>query len=241
MPRVLLHRALIAPLVAIVMALPSSALAAVEIPASRAAEHVDENVTVVGRVVATYASPTATVLAFAPNFAGFTATILAADRGKFPDPEERYRDRMVRLIGTVTAYRGKPEMRLSDPTQIVVVEAPGESPSPGARATLAIRVSPTPDPLAETRQSFAALNDRLDAIEARLAAIEHAIAVLGASVSEPRAPALAVGVSSAAVRATFGDPLRTSRGARGETVWVYDGGRSITFDRNGRVVAWTGF
>jgi len=219
------------------------------IPAARAADHIGETATIVGRIVAIHASPAATVLAFAANFAGFTATILAADRDKFPEPfEERYQDKAVRLTGAVTAYRGKPEMRLQDPKQIVLVDVPAESASPPARVLSPGAVSPTPDALAELRQSLAALNDRLDAIdarlggiEARLAGVERNVATIAATPPEVRAPMLALGVPSATVRAAYGDPIDTRRGARGETVWFYGAGRSVTFDGNGRVLAWTGF
>jgi hypothetical protein len=221
------------------------------IPAARAAEHVGENVAIVGRVVAIHSSPTATVLAFAPNFAGFTATILAADRDKFPQAfEDRYQDKAVRLTGAVTAYRGKPEMRLQDPTQIALVDAAAESASPVVRVLgpAAARTSPTPDALAEVRQNLAALNDRLDTIdarlggiEARLGGLERNVAVLAATPPEARAPLLAIGVPSATVRAAYGDPVEIGRGARGETIWLYGTGRSVTFDGDGRVLAWTGF
>src|SRR5262245_35177713 len=76
------------------------------IPDRRAADYVGQQVTIEGRVVATHESPLATVFAFAPNFAGFTATILAADRGRFPaDITERVNDKVVRVTGVVTAYR----------------------------------------------------------------------------------------------------------------------------------------
>ena len=88
------------------------------VPVTRAGEYVGTDATVEGRVVAVYASPLATVLGFAPNFAGFTATILAGDRAKFPgDVEERYRGKLMQLTGPVTAYRGKPEMQVRDPSQ----------------------------------------------------------------------------------------------------------------------------
>src|SRR5690242_2490818 len=99
------------------------AAAADVVPAARAGEYVGRgDVTIEGRVVAAYASPLATVLAFAPNFAGFTATILAGDRAKFPgDLDERYRGKLLQLTGPVTAYRGKPEMQVRDPSQVKIV------------------------------------------------------------------------------------------------------------------------
>src|SRR5262245_22260998 len=62
---------------------PAAAPAGPTIAGSRAGDYVGQDVTIEGRVVAIHDSPLATVIAFAPNFAGFTATILAADRDKF--------------------------------------------------------------------------------------------------------------------------------------------------------------
>src|SRR5262249_53860299 len=81
------------------------------IAGSRAGDYVGQIGPTEGRIAGIHESPLATVLGFAPNFAGFTATILAADRDKFPaDLAARVQDKNVRVTGTVTAYRGKPEM-----------------------------------------------------------------------------------------------------------------------------------
>lgn len=143
------------------------------IPSSRANDHVGQDVTIEGRVTAVHASPLATVLAFSQNFAGFTATILAADRDKFPsDLDSRIRDRVVRVSGTVTTYRGKPEMALRDPAQLVLAPPPG----PGS-----VVAHPTPAPLATTdaaaeelRRALGRIENRLEAIEGRLTTIEQA-------------------------------------------------------------------
>jgi len=143
------------------------------IAGSRAGDYVGQDVTIEGRVAAIHESPLATVLAFAPNFAGFTATILAADRDKFPsDLEARLRDRLVRVSGTVTAYRGKPEMALRDPSQLVLAPPP----APGSVA--AVRPAPaavaTPDAAAEEmRRALGRIEARLDSIDARLRAVEQ--------------------------------------------------------------------
>src|SRR5690242_942149 len=75
---------------------PTPVAPAAAVP-SRAGDYVGQDVTIEGRVAAVHESPLATVVGFSPNFAGFTATILAADRDKFPsDLEARLRDRVVR-------------------------------------------------------------------------------------------------------------------------------------------------
>jgi hypothetical protein len=142
------------------------------ISGSRAAEYVGKEVTVEGRVTAIHESPLATVLGFSQNFAGFTASILAADRDKFPkDLATRLRERVVRVTGTVTAYRGKPEMTVRDPAQLVLAPAPG----PGSVAANPAPVPvPTPEVSAdEIRRALARIEGRLEALEARLNAMEH--------------------------------------------------------------------
>ena len=226
------------------------------VPESRAADHVGKEVTIEGRVFATHASPLATVLAFSPNFAGFTATILAADRAKFPrDLEQRYRDKMVRVTGLVTAYRGKPEMTLREPSQLA--ELPGAGGTPAPEHTAGPAPSPSPDAAAEqTRRILALIEERLGALDSRLAGLEQSLeprlAALEQSLAQrggerggvgegARLPPLAVGAPVADVRALLGDPVQISRGPGGEFFWLYGGGRSVTFDRGGRLVGWTGF
>ena len=112
-------------------------------PAAGPATTSGQDVTIEGRVTAIHESPLATVIAFGQNFAGFTATILAADRDKFPsDLDARIRDRVVRVSGTVTTYRGKPEMALRDPAQLVAGAAAGTG--LGRRAHAPRRCPPRP-------------------------------------------------------------------------------------------------
>lgn len=141
------------------------------IAGSRAGDYVGQEVTIEGRVAAIHESPLATVLAFAPNFAGFTATILAGDRDKFPsDLEARLRDRLVRVSGTVTAYRGKPEMALRDPSQLILAPPP----APGSVAAHPVPApATTPDgSLEDIRRALARIESRLESFDARLRAVE---------------------------------------------------------------------
>jgi len=213
------------------------------VPASRAAEHVGTEATVEGRIVATHASPLATVLGFAPNFAGFTATILTADRAKFPsDLDQRCRGKLVHVTGLVTAYRGKPEMTLREPSQLLVVPAPNQTPVPlEAIAAAPSPVMPTPDRATqEVVQGLALISQRLGALEARVTALERALAAEQA-VARERAPALTVGATPDAVRDVLGNPVAIDRELAGGSVWRYGDGHSVTFDRSGRVLRWTGF
>lgn len=216
------------------------AAAADPVPVGRAGEHVGEEITLEGRVVATHSSPLATVLAFNPNFAGFTAKILPSDRAKFPaDLEQRFRNRLVHVSGQVADYRGKPEMTLRDPAQLVLVPAPGETPVPPNQTAAAPSPSPTPANDEATARALTLMEARLSVIEGRLAAIEQALAAQAAA--DRSGPVLAVGVPAGAVRDVLGDPVEIGRGPQNGSVWLYGEGRSVTFDRGGRVVAWTGF
>ncbi len=224
-------------LAVVAMAAARVAAAGDPVPAARAVEHVGQDVTIEGRVVATHSSHLATVLAFNANFAGFTAKILAGDRSKFPtDLDQRYRDKLVRVSGQVTEYRGKPEMTLRDPVQLAL--APGETPIPPGTATP--RTSPTPTLDETIAQTLSVIEARLGALEGRLGAIEQTLAAQ-AVAGRQEAPALAVGTPAADVRDALGDPVGISRGPQNGSVWLYGGGRSVTFDRAGRVVAWAGF
>jgi hypothetical protein len=153
---------------------PGGAPPAATIPGSRAADYVGQEVTVEGRVSAIHESPLATVLGFSQNFAGFTASIQAADRDKFPsDLAARLRDRVVRVTGTVTTYRGKPEMTVRDPAQLVLAPAPGPGsvaahPPPAPAATNDV-------PLDELRRSLARIEGRLEVLEGRVNALERAV------------------------------------------------------------------
>jgi hypothetical protein len=153
------------------------------ISGKQAGDYVGQDVTVEGRVAAIHESPLATVIGFSPSFAGFTATILAADRDKFPtDLESRVRNRVVRVSGTVSAYRGKPEMALRDPSQLILTPpaAPGSITAP----------VPTPAAVATTDASMLELRRSLARIEARLQSLENRLADLEDAADAPPAPGL---------------------------------------------------
>ncbi len=225
-----------------VVAAPAPAAAAPAVAAgpvvagSRAGDYVGQSVSIEGRVVAIHESPLATVIAFAPNFAGFTATILAADREKFPtDLEARLRDKAVRVTGTVTAYRGKPEMALRDPAQLVLT-----APNPGS-----VSAVPPPLPAAtsdgsleDIRRALGRIENRLEDIEGRMHALEDDTPASG---TVARSRTLTLGASAAEVRSVLGDPAAIDRGPAGGSLWGYGRGRSVSFDSAGRVTSWSGF
>jgi hypothetical protein len=213
--------------------------APVAIAGSKASDYVGQEVTIEGRVTAIHESPLATVLGFAHNFAGFTATILAGDRDKFPaDLDVRVRDKVVRVTGTVSAYRGKPEMVLRDPGQLVLT-----TPAPGAVTAPAVPVpvATADGTMDEVRRILLRLEQRLDVLEDRLETVEGAVADLAEAAAAQRSRSLTVGASTADVRALLGEPGIIGRTANGNPQWGYGRGRSVTFDADGRVTAWAGF
>jgi len=90
--------------------------------------HAGEIGIVEGVVVRTYYAQSSkgqpTFLDFHDPYEGyFTAVIWGEDRDKFPsEPETYYRGKMLRIRGLIETYKGAPEIILTDPSQIWVVE-----------------------------------------------------------------------------------------------------------------------
>jgi DNA/RNA endonuclease YhcR with UshA esterase domain len=97
-----------------------------KISAGEAKSHVGEKTTVCGNVVSIrYADkskgqPTFLNLDEPYPKQIFTILIWGSDRSKFGDPENKYRDKRVCVTGTITNYRGIPEITASDPTKIEI-------------------------------------------------------------------------------------------------------------------------
>ena len=98
------------------------------ITAGEAAQHIGETLTVCGHVVDTrYASSSRGRPTFLnldkpyPNQI-FTIVIWGEDRGKFGEPENKYRDKNICVTGRISSYRGVPQIQASDPKQIEIKE-----------------------------------------------------------------------------------------------------------------------
>jgi len=110
-----------------VLALCSAGLlAAATIPASAAKDHMNETGTVCGKVVGTrYLDQSPSKITFL-NFdkpypeTPFTAIISGADRAKFGEPEKAYLNKDLCVTGKIVEYNGKPEIVLTDPSQVRV-------------------------------------------------------------------------------------------------------------------------
>jgi micrococcal nuclease len=85
-----------------------------------------ERVTVTGRVIDTKNTGKACFLNFHPDWRQtFTAVIFARDFGLFPSPPEKlFLEKEVRVTGRVQEYRGKPEIVITAPSQIRIVNGP---------------------------------------------------------------------------------------------------------------------
>jgi len=98
--------------------------AAKEIPWDEAGRYYGQEATVAGKIVATHNSGKACFLNFHQNWKRyFTAVIFASDFQKFPpNPEDYYLNKQVKIMGVVKEYKGKPEIILRNPGQIVILE-----------------------------------------------------------------------------------------------------------------------
>jgi len=114
------------------MRLPSLALcfagvlAAANIPASAAKDHLNQTATVCGKVVGTrFLDQSATKFTFL-NFdkaypdSPFTAVIPGENRAKFGEPEKTYLEKAICVTGKIVEYNKKPEIVLTDPSQVKV-------------------------------------------------------------------------------------------------------------------------
>ena len=96
------------------------------ISALDAKDHIGERQTVCGDVVGSHyaarshGNPTFINLDKPyPNHI-FTLVIWGSDRSKFGEPEQLYRDKHICVTGTITEYKGVPEMAAYGPNQVKV-------------------------------------------------------------------------------------------------------------------------
>jgi hypothetical protein len=87
--------------------------------------------TVEGTIVATVNTGKVCHLNFSHKWrTDFKAVIFAEDFGKFPShPESYYRGKHVEVTGSILDYKGRPEMILTDPSQIRILDAPATASS----------------------------------------------------------------------------------------------------------------
>jgi DNA/RNA endonuclease YhcR with UshA esterase domain len=145
------------------IASPSAALAAVNvvqlIPSDQAQQHIGETTTVCGMVASgKYIDAPGrerTYLNFDRPYPNQTfAVVIPGDalaRFKTP-PETLFQGKTVCVTGLITAYRGKPEMTVDDPSQITIqgeaptFQVPSNQPEESAPAPLVPKETPSPAP-----------------------------------------------------------------------------------------------
>jgi hypothetical protein len=99
--------------------------------AAETKDHIGERATVCGKVASAHYAPGSKGQ---PTFLDldkphphevFTILIWGGDREKFGTPESRYRDTQVCVTGKITSYRGTPEIVVTQPSQIAVLQHAG--------------------------------------------------------------------------------------------------------------------
>ncbi len=110
-------------IIAILFAFKASAQT--KIPAKEAAKHINETVTITGKIFGSkfFANSNMTLLdvgGFNPN-QELTLMISGTDRPKFKGkPEDDYKGKEVTITGKIIDFKGKPEIVITDPEQIKV-------------------------------------------------------------------------------------------------------------------------
>jgi hypothetical protein len=226
-----------------------------------ALDHIGEDVTVEGEIVATHVSPLSTLLSFDKGFNRFTAVIQPAARAAFPpNPEEFYKGKLVRIRGRVIEYEKKAEIVLKSPSQIAVL--PAETPTPPADTADEQEVDDATLLNLELLRRLTAiesgLQDLADRLDLILVALEQqgqkadspATYLLPGRVPENEAPerpafehlrSLKRGMTALQVQELLGEPAFIDPNSEGGEIWYYGSGRTISFNRRGRVEAMAGF
>jgi DNA/RNA endonuclease YhcR with UshA esterase domain len=115
-----------------------AASAQTQIPAKEASKHINETVTVTGKVFngKLIASNNMTLLdinGFNPN-QDLTVMIEGTNRTKFQNkPEEELKGKEVTITGKIIDYKGKPEIVVTDPDQIKVIKSGTPAPANAER------------------------------------------------------------------------------------------------------------
>jgi len=93
------------------------------VPWERARSYIGREVTVEGKIVRTHRGKNILFLNFHPNWKKYlTVVIFGKDLPGFPDnPETYYRNKALRVRGTVTLHKDRPEIVVTSPAAITVV------------------------------------------------------------------------------------------------------------------------
>jgi hypothetical protein len=229
-----------------------------------AEQHIGEEAVVEGRVLGVHCSPLSCLLAFDPTFNRFTAVVQAKDFKEFPpDQLARYSGRRVRVRGTIVARDRKPEIVVSNPDDLKLVETKEDKEKKAADRAEAqdqvlARLDVLLDRVEALTERMVAMQERMEIVVAQLDERTQALMMMIAATPPP-APApppyvgpepqrgweamrsIKRGMAVGEVRRLMGDPLTVIPGGNGWTTWLYDGGRSVSFDGRGRAESVVGF
>ncbi len=97
--------------------------------------YVDERIVVEGTIVRTHRTPTVLYLNFHANWKRYlTLVIHSKDLPLFPkNAEAAFKGRKVRARGEIARYKGRLEMVVRDPANLVIVPQAAPGPGPGVR------------------------------------------------------------------------------------------------------------
>jgi hypothetical protein len=227
-------------------------------------QHIGEEAVVEGRVLGVHCSPLSCLLAFDPTFNRFTAVVQAKDFKQFPPDQldARYSGRRVRVRGTIVDRDRKPEIVVSNPDDLKLVETKEDKQKVAAdRAEVQDQVLARLDVLLDRVEALTermvAMQERMETLVAQLD--ERTQALMIAAATPPPAPApppyvgpeprpgweairsIKRGMAASEVRRLMGDPMGVIPGGNGWTTWLYDDGRSVSFDGRGRAQSIAGF
>jgi len=243
---------------AVTFSLAPSARAADNVVQWDAAEqHVGEEAVVEGRVMGVHCSPLSCLLAFDPTFNRFTAVVQAKDFKDFPPDQldARYSGRRVRVRGTIVDRDRKPEIAVSNPDDLKIVETKDDKQKKSAERAEAQdqildRLDALLDRVEALTERMVAMQERMETVVAQLDERSQALMMAAANVPPPPPPppytgpeqrpgweamrSIKRGMAASEVRRLMGDPMRVIPGGNGWTTWLYDDGRSISFDGRGR-------
>jgi len=247
---------------ALTFALPARAAGPV-IQWDTAEQHVGETAVVEGRVLGVHCSPTSCLLAFDPTFNRFTAVVQAKDFTRFPPDQldNRYSGKRVRVRGTIVDRDRKPEIEVSDPADLKLVETKQDRQERSAQSAEA--QDQTIDRLDALLDRVETLTERMNEMQARMETLMAQLeatsqALMVAATPPPPPPAAGPmgpgprpgwetmrsvkrGMSAGEVRRLVGEPQDVVPGGNGWTTWVYDDGRTISFDARGHAQSLVGF
>lgn len=100
-----------------------------------ASKHVSKEVIVQGTIIVTKNTGKICFLNF-DKARSFTAVVHEANYKNFPQPpESAYKRKLVRIHGTITTYKGKPQIEVTKPEQITVLEEATPIPPPPEHKT----------------------------------------------------------------------------------------------------------